>query len=145
MSHRTSKIIGVMLGMAAVTLGLASYLHRDGDIRLGFTVIRGENFLGASTPEAVIAAVLAVAAAVVFIAPRRARPAALGATAFAILGTAFGMTVTIPRGRTADIVYHSVLLAWLLATGALLLRRDRPAATQRPSDQEHQAVTPTRR
>jgi heme A synthase len=100
MSHRTSKIIGVMLGMAAV---------------------------------------------VVFIAPHRVRPAALGATAFAILGTAFGMTVTIPRGRAADIVYHSALLAWLLATGALLLRRDRPAATQRPSDQEHQAVTPTRR
>jgi len=48
------------------------------------------------------------------------------------------MTVTIPRGRAIDIVYHSVLLAWLLATGALLLRRDRPAATQRPSDQGHQ-------
>jgi len=127
MSHRTAAIIGVMLSMAAVTLGLASYLHRDGDIPLGFTVIRGENFLGASTPEAVIAAVLAAAAAVVLIAPHRARPIALGATAFAILGTAFGMTVTIPRGRADDIVYHSVLLAWLLVTGAILLRWSRRA------------------
>jgi hypothetical protein len=117
MSHRTGKIIGVMLSMAAITLGLASYLHRDGDIPLGFTVIRGESFLGASIPEAVIAAVLAVAAAVVLIAPHRARPAALGATAFAILGTAFGMTVTIPRGRAADIVYHSALLAWCWSPG----------------------------
>jgi hypothetical protein len=136
MSHRTGKIIGVMLSMAAITLGLASYLHRDGDIPLGFTVIRGESFLGASIPEAVIAAVLAVAAAVVLIAPHRARPAALGATAFAILGTAFGMTVTIPRGRAADIVYHSALLAWLLVTGALLLRWSRRVPKPRVNERE---------
>lgn len=140
MSDRTGKIIGVMLSMAAVTLGLASYLHRDGDIRLGFTVIRGESFLGASIPEAVIAAVLAAAAAVVLIAPHRARRVALGATAFAILGTAFGMTVTIPRGRAADIVYHSALLAWLLVTGALLLRWNRRAP--KPLVQEREMSRP---
>ena len=131
---------GLLMAVAAVTLGVAAYLHRNGHIPLGFTDIGGESFYGASIPEAVIAFVLAAGAAVYLAAPRAARASAargqarrvaLAATSFAIIGTAYGMTVTISDGRVPDIVYHSSLMATLLIAAALLLRR-RPAAIRQP-------------
>jgi hypothetical protein len=71
---------------AAATFGIASYLHLDGKIPLGFTTITGENFSRASAPEAVIGAVLAAGAIVVAASPRWARAAALSAVGFADLG-----------------------------------------------------------
>ncbi len=126
MRQRTSTITGLLMGVAAVTLGVASYLHRQGQTPLGFTVIRGESFYGASVPEAVIGFVLAAAAAVVLLAPRRARRIAVAANSFAIAGVAYGMSVTIASGRMADIIYHCALMALLLATEVHLLRQDRP-------------------
>lgn len=126
MRQRTSTITGLLMSVAAVTLGVASYLHRQGHIPLGFTVIRGESFYGASVPEAVIGFVLAAAAAVVLLAPDSARPAAVAANSFAILGVAYGMTITVASGRIADIVYHSALMALLLVTEVRLLRRPEP-------------------
>lgn len=126
---------GLLMILAAVTLGVASYLHRQGHIPLGFTEIRGESFYGASIPEAVIAFVLVIGAALYLAAApagrvsatrRRARRIALAATGFAIAGTVYGITVTIGRGQAPDIVYHSCLMAILLTAGTLLLRR-RPA------------------
>jgi hypothetical protein len=118
--------------VAAITLGVASYLHRDGRIPLGFTVLRGEHFAGASVPEAVIGFVLALGAAVVLTAPARARPVALGATTFAILGVAYGLSDTVGSGHTTDIAYHCALMALLLATEIILLRRGtRPVSTRR--------------
>lgn len=122
MHQRTSTITGLLMSVAAVTLGVASYLHRQGHIPLGFTVIRGESFYGASIPEAVLGFVLAAAAAVVLLAPDRARWAAVAANSFAILGVAYGMSVTVPSGRIADIAYHSALMALLLVTEVRLLR-----------------------
>jgi hypothetical protein len=122
---------GLLMGLAAVTLGVASYLHRDGHISLGFTQIHGESFYGASIPEAVIGLVLAVGAAVFLAAPPAARASAargqarriaLVATTFAILGVAYGMSVTIADGRIPDIIYHSCLMLLVLITEALLLR-----------------------
>src|SRR5215472_9275897 len=78
----------VILLAAAATFGLASYLHLDGKIPLGFTSITGEHFSRASIPEAIIGAVLAAGATVVAVAPGWARTAALGATGFAALGGA---------------------------------------------------------
>lgn len=121
--QRTSTVTGLLMSVAAVTLGVASYLHRQGHIPLGFTVIRGESFYGASIPEAVIGFVLAAAAAVVLLAPARARRAAVAASSFAILGVAYGMSVTVASGRIADIVYHSALMAVLLVTEVRLLRQ----------------------
>jgi hypothetical protein len=123
--REASRVAGLLMSVAALTLGVASYLHRDGRIPLGFTVIKGERFSQASIPEAVIGFVLAAAAVVVLAAPSRARPAALGATTFAILGVAYGLTVTVGSGRVADIAYHGALMAVLLVTELILLRRVR--------------------
>lgn len=133
---------GLLMAVAGVTLGVAAYLHRAGHIPLGFTEIRGENFYAASIPEAVIAFVLAAGAAVYLTASPAARAAAgrgqarriaLVATTFAVVGTAYGMSVTISDGRVADIVYHSCLMAILLIAGALLLRRHASAGRGEPA------------
>ncbi|HEY3975706.1 MAG TPA: hypothetical protein VGM79_00430 [Streptosporangiaceae bacterium] len=117
------RAAGLLMGVAAVTLGVASYLHRDGRIPLGFTVIHGERFYGASIPEAVIAVVLAAGAVAALAAWSRGRAAAVGATTFAIAGVAYGLSVTTGTGRAIDIAYHSALLAVLLATEVILWRR----------------------
>jgi hydrogenase/urease accessory protein HupE len=108
---------------------VASYLHRDGRIPLGFTVINGERFYGASVPEAVIAFVVAMGGLAALAAPRRARPVAAGATVFAILGVAYGLSVTAGTGRVIDIACHCALMTVLLATGIVLWRwESRPGA-----------------
>ena len=117
------RAAGLLMGVAAVTLGVASYLHRDGRIPLGFTVIHGERFYAASIPEAVIAVVLAAGAVAALAAWSRGRAAAVGTTAFAIAGVAYGLSVTAGSGRAIDIAYHSALLAVLLATEVILWRR----------------------
>src|SRR5215813_5375417 len=73
---------GLFMLAEAATLGIASYLHRNGRISLGFTVIHGEHFPRASLPEAIIGAVLVLGSAIVLAAPARARRAAIFATSF---------------------------------------------------------------
>jgi hypothetical protein len=88
---------------AAATIGIASYLHLDGRIPLGFTTISGEHFSRVSVPEAIIGAVLAAGAVVVTVAPRRARAVALGAVGFAVLGVLAGLGFALTsssRGRS---------------------------------------------
>ena len=123
----------------AATLGTASYLHRDGRIPLGLTVVRGEQFTGASVPEAVIGAILAAGAAIVLAAPDRARRAALFATGFGVLGVLAGVAFVATSGRpsiTIDLTYHAILLAALTTTLVLLaLRRPRAASGQAPERQ----------
>jgi hypothetical protein len=114
------RTAGLLMSLAAVTLGAASYLHRDGRIPLGFTVINGERFYAASVPEAVIAFALAIGAISALMQPHLARLVAWGATIFAILGVAYGLSDTIGTGRAADITYHSALMTLLLATGIVL-------------------------
>jgi hypothetical protein len=80
---RMDRRYAVVLLAAAATFGIASYLHLDGNIPLGFTTITGEHFSRASIPEAIIGAVLAAGAAIVTAAPGRARTAALGAARIA--------------------------------------------------------------
>jgi hypothetical protein len=125
---------GLAMLAEAATLGIASYLHRDGHIPLGFTVIHGEHFTAAATPEAIIGAVLGVGAVFVFAAPGRARRGALGTIGFAVLGVTVGLAEVLrgvgPAG-TADLVYHSALLAALVATLVTLARRSaRPRSTK---------------
>ena len=117
---RGGRAAGLLMSLAAVTLGVASYLHRDGHIRLGFTVINGERFYAASVPEAVIGFVLAVGAIAILMDAHRTRPVAWGATIFAILGVAYGLSDTIGTGRVIDIAYHSALMILLLVTGIVL-------------------------
>ena len=42
---------GRPMNLAAITLSVASYLHRDGHIPLGFTVINGERLRGTHYPS----------------------------------------------------------------------------------------------
>ncbi|HUY45919.1 MAG TPA: hypothetical protein VMV92_09365 [Streptosporangiaceae bacterium] len=129
--RRTAPGIGVLMLCEAITLGVASYLHMQGRIPLGFTTIRGENFQGAATPEAVIGAVLAVVAVLVLAFPRAPRWLPVAATGFAILGVIVGMAVLLIGNRssiTVDLAYHSALMAALLVTLIMLLR-PRPASS----------------
>jgi len=48
----TDRRFAVVMLAAAATFGIASYLHLDGRIPLGFTTITGEHFGRASVPEA---------------------------------------------------------------------------------------------
>jgi hypothetical protein len=117
----------VMLAEAA-TFGVASYLHLDGRISLGFTTITGEHFSRASVPEAIIGAVLAAGAVVVGVAPGRARTAAVGATGFAVLGVLAGLGFVLTSSRphiAGDLAYHLTILLVLLAGLIVLVRTDR--------------------
>ena len=118
------RTFGIALLAGAVTFAVASYLHTDGRIPLGFATVTGESFPGAVVPEAVIGSVLAVAAALVLARFRRARGAALAGAGFAIAGTLLGTMVVIGSrpGATADLTYHGLILAALVATFMLLLR-----------------------
>src|SRR5262249_61337073 len=112
---RMDRRYAVVLLAAAATFGVASYLHLDGNIPLGFTIITGEHFSRASIPEAIIGAVLAAGAAVVTAAPGWARTAALGATGVLALGGVAGVWVLVHRSpptHHASVDYP--LTMWLL-------------------------------
>lgn len=114
----------VVMLAAAATIGIASYLHLDGRIPLGFTTITGEHFSRVSIPEAIIAAVLAAVAVIVTVAPRRARAVALGAVGFAVLGVlaGLGFALTSSPHIAADLAYHLSVLVVLLAALLALAR-----------------------
>jgi heme A synthase len=118
------RLFGPALLAEAVTLGIASYLHRDGRIPLGVTVIHGEWFPAASIPEAIIGAVLTAGAAIVLAAPARARRTAVFATGFAIFGFVVGTVFVLASGRpdiTADLTYHAAGLTALVTTLVMLV------------------------
>ena len=120
----------------AATFGIASYLHLGGRIPLGFTAINGEHFGRASVPEAIIGAVLTVAAVVVAVAPGRARTAAVGATSFAALGVLAGLGFVLASSRphiAADLAYHLTMLLVLLAGLAVLVRTGRGRRSGTPA------------
>lgn len=131
---RVPRLSGLVMLAEAASLGIASYLHRDGRIPLGFTVVHGEPFSAASIPEAVIGAVLVAGAAIVLAAPARARLAAACATGFAVLGFVVGLRFVLTSSRpdiTADLTYHATGLTVLLATLVSLVLRPSPCASGR--------------
>ena len=80
-------------------------------------------FPGAAPPEALLGLVLAIAAVAAFLSWARAWAFAVVATLLALLGTVYGLTVTVPRGEPGDVVYHVSLLAGLVVAAGLLVRR----------------------
>ncbi len=108
-------------------------LHFGVSVSLGPATV-SDPFRGAAIPEAVIAAVVAVGAVSVLTRRATAWWVALGTTLFAVLGTAYGLTVTVPRGEPGDIAYHLSLLTLLVATVGLLLasRGRRPVRGNSP-------------
>ena len=114
-----AKPITILMAVAALTLLVAAAVHASvfGPI---------DPFEGAAPPEAILGVVLAAAAITALYSPS-SRTFALGATVLALVGTLYGLTVTVPRGAPGDIAYHVTLLA-LLAVTAVLLVRPRPHA-----------------
>ena len=105
-----------LMFVAALTLLAASAVHASllGPI---------DPFPGAAPPEALFGLVLAIAAVAAFLSWTRAWAFAVVATLLALLGTVYGLTVTVPRGEPGDVVYHVSLLAGLIVAMGLLIRQ----------------------
>jgi len=125
-----SIVIGVLMSAAAVTLAVASLLHWGVAIPLGTATI-SDPFRAAAIPEAVIAVVVGSGAVSVLTRRPPAWWLALAATVLGVLGTAYGLTVTVRRGQPGDIAYHVSRLSVLAAAAGLLLT---PRARRELSD-----------
>jgi hypothetical protein len=111
---------GVLMALAAAAFAIVSIVHFGVDIPVGFATI-SDSFPGAAPPEAVIAAVMAIGASAVFARRTTSRAIGLGTALFALLGTAYGLTITLDSTRTGDVAYHLGILATLLIILGLLL------------------------
>jgi hypothetical protein len=103
--------------VAGVTLCAASAIHFGLTIPLGFTSL-SDPFAGAAIPELILGLTMLVGAASV---RRGHRGVGLACTAFTLLVTLYGASVTLRAGGSGDVAYHAALLAVLLATLVLLL------------------------
>jgi hypothetical protein len=109
------RLRGVLVLMCAeaVSLAVVSPLHLTGLLQGG---------RDAGTAEAVIGAALVWGAVSVLRSTPRWRAVALGTTAFAIVGFAYGLSVTSQSGTVPDVAYHSAVLPVLLLTFGLIAR-----------------------
>jgi hypothetical protein len=131
-----SLVVGALLALAATTFAVASVIHFGVAIPLGVATV-SDPFRGAAVPEAVIAAVVAAGAVAVLARRPAAWGVALMATLFALLGTGYGLSVTLASTRTGDIAYHLGILALLLVILGLLLMsesRRRPGGSWNGQD-----------
>ncbi|GIH19459.1 hypothetical protein [Rugosimonospora africana] len=117
----------VLMAFTAAAFAVVSVVHFGVDVPIGFATI-SDSFPGAAPPEAVIAAVVAIGAVAAFAGRTRSRGIALATTAFALLGTAYGLRITVNSPRTGDVIYHLTVLATLLVTFVLLLMPGRSRA-----------------
>jgi hypothetical protein len=144
-STRLSTGAGALLGVAALTLAVASLLHFGVAIPLGATTIT-DPFAGAAIPEAVLSVVVAAGAVTLLARLPLSRWLAPAATLLALAGTLYGLTVTVRRGEPGDIAYHLALLTLLVASGVLLLvavrrGRARQKYTERQNSSERPAAS----
>jgi hypothetical protein len=111
------------MALGAITFWVASAIHFGARIPVGFTTL-DDPFPGAAIPEAIVGVVLAAGAFTIFIHWHANWGAAVGTTAFAILVTLYGLSITAGSGRTPDVGYHVAILVLLFcALGLLLLGR----------------------
>jgi hypothetical protein len=115
--------VGVLMGVEAASLAVMSALHLGGVLRGGSAPFRPG---AAGLAELLIGLVLLAAILTLHYAPHRARPIALAALGFAILGFLVGLNFTVRSANTIDIAYHATVLPLLILTLALLLRRRHP-------------------
>lgn len=119
--RRTPPVaVGLLMAFVAATFAIVSIVHFGVDLPVGFTTI-DDPFPGAAVPEAVIAAAVAIGAVAVLTRRTRSRGIALATTSFALLGTVYGLRVTLNSTRTGDVAYHLSILAALLVILGLLL------------------------
>lgn len=116
---RVGAGFGMLMLVEAASLAVMSVLHLTGTLDQGHPPYRAGD---AGIAEALIGLVLLVAAIAVLRIPDRSRSTAIGATAFAIVGFAVGITITVKGGDAFDVAYHATVLPILVATLVLLLR-----------------------
>jgi hypothetical protein len=127
-----SRTVGVLMIIAAAAFWTASAIHFGATIPLGLITLR-DTFLGAATPEAIIGLAMGIGAAAVLVRWQSSRTIALGCTAFAVLATVYGLSVTLGSSRTADVIYHIIMLVVLIVVLSLAIAarpRTRPSASE---------------
>ena len=107
----------------ALTFLVASVLHVGVVLPLGILTIRGETFIGAAIPEAIIAGALIAGAIGLLARTSGAWGLAMTTTLFALGGVLIGLRVIIGGrvSRPADLTYHASILIALLVTIGLLV------------------------
>jgi len=119
-NETTMTRLMLLLLVEGATFIAASLVHRG-------VLIGGYEHDKAAVAETVIGAVLLAGAVLSWVRPARARPIALAAQTFALLGTIVGVfTIAIGVGprTTPDVAYHASILASLFA-GLVLAARAR--------------------
>jgi hypothetical protein len=107
--------------LAAGTFGVVSLIHFGIVITLGPLVL-DDPFAGAAIPEGIIAIVLGIGTLNVIARPARSWTVAVATTLFALVGTLYGLSVTLGSSRKADIAYHLGALCLLAVVVTLLLQ-----------------------
>jgi hypothetical protein len=102
----------ILMWTEATSLAVVSPLHLSGLLEGGAR---------AGIPEAIICAALVWGAGSVFYASPHWRAVSLGTTAFAIVGFAYGLSLTSRGGTLTNVVYHSAVLPLLVVTFGILL------------------------
>jgi hypothetical protein len=113
------RAVLILMCTGAISLAVVSPLHLSGLLEGG---------AGAGIAEAIICGALVWGAISVFRAPPHWRAVSLGTTAFAIVGFAYGLSVTSRGGVLANVAYHSAALPLLMVTFGILVtaREEQP-------------------
>jgi hypothetical protein len=114
-----TRSLRALLLFEAATFAVAAAIHFG-------ALLDGYEHTKAGRAESVIGVVLLAGFGLTWASPRRARLAAIGTQAFAILGVCVGLfTIAVGVGpRTAlDVAYHVAILA-VLATGLVMALRE---------------------
>ena len=114
--------IAALMVFVAATLAVASVLHLSGSVHGRSSPFDGEH---AGIAEAFIGAVLAGGALAMRRAPGAARAIGMGATGFAVVGFAVGLSFTTRGGGIPDIAYHLLILPVLVGSLVALVRLGR--------------------
>jgi len=112
--------IAALMALAAGTFAVVSLIHFGVVITLGPLAL-DDPFAGAAIPEGIIAIVLGAGTLTVIARPARRWTTALATTLFALVGTLYGLSVTLGSARTPDITYHLGVLCLLVLIVTLLL------------------------
>ena len=125
MNPSIGPIRAILLG-AAGAFALAALVHAG-------AIVQGDRDTAAATAESTIAAVLLVGAVVGWLRPAWARPAALVALTFALLGDLVGLTIFLlaDPDKVLDIAFH-VAMAVLVGYGLVIGARQRHAVSSWP-------------
>jgi hypothetical protein len=116
----TTIAIAALMTLAAGTFAVVSLIHFGVVIAIGPLAL-DDPFAGAAIPEGIIAIVLGIGTRNVIARPARGWMAALATTLFALVGTLYGLSVTLGSSRAADITYHLGVLCLLAVIATLLL------------------------